>query len=130
MLARARRRCERHGWRNVTLLCADVADLALAEPVEGVLFSLSYCVMPDPRAALRRAWAHLGPGGRLVILDARSPKRGAGRLLRPLGLWISRATVLGDPGRRPWDDLGELTDRVELEELPDGMYYLCCGTKG
>ena len=129
MLARARARCAQHGWRNVTLLCRDAGGWAPADPADGVLFSLSYGVLPDPDAALRRAWTGLRPGGHLVILSARSPTRGLGRWLSPLGVWLSRATVLGDPDRRPWDDLRALTDRIELEEMPDGMYYIVRGTK-
>ena len=129
MLSCARRTCEQHDWRNVTLLCRDAADFALPEPVDGVLFSLSYGVMPDPRSALRCAWAHLRPGRRLVILSAHSPTRGPGRWLRPFGVWLSKATVLGDPDQRAWDDLAEVSDRVELQKMPDGMYYICCGTK-
>lgn len=129
MLRRARRLCARREWHNVTLLCCDAADYRLSEPVDGVLFSLSYGVMPDPQTALRRAWMHLRPGGRIVIVSARTPVRGPGRWLSRFGVWLSRATVLGDPDRRPWDDLRALTDRVELEELPDGIYYICRGTK-
>ncbi len=129
MLAVARRRCQRQGWRNVQLLEHDAASYELPAPVDGVLFSLSYAVMPNHRQALHNAWRHLRPGKRLVILDAKSPPGLLGRVTRPLGTWTSRATVLGNPDRRPWDDLRELTGQIEVQEELLGMYYICRGTK-
>ena len=55
--------------------------------------------------------------------------RDHGRWMRPFGIWLSKVPVLGDPEKRPWYDLRELTDRVEVEELPDGLYYIVRGTK-
>src|SRR5262245_30380058 len=99
MLAQARRTCRRQGWDNVTLLRREATEYRLPEPVQGVLFSLSYAVIPPghDQDALRYAWQWLGPGGRLVILDAKIPVSPLGRVLRPLATVASRATVLGSP---------------------------------
>ncbi len=129
MLARARRDCLRRGWRNVTLILGDAAQVWLPGPFDGVIFSLSYSVIPDHREALRRAWAQLAPGKHLVVVDAKLPPGRTGVLLRPLILLVSRATVLGDPDRRPWEDLRELTDRIELWGVRRGIYFVCRGTK-
>ncbi len=129
MLARARRDCVRRGWRNVTLLHGDAAEVPLPGPFDGVIFSLSYSVIPDHREALRRAWAQLAPGKHLVVMDAKLPSGRTGVLLRPLILLVSQATVLGDPDRRPWEDLQDLTNRIELRELRRGLYFVCRGTK-
>lgn len=129
MLAEARELCDREGWRNVTLLRADAAEYEVPEPVDGVVFSLSYAVIPHHREALRHAWGQLRPGGHLVIMDAKLPSGLAGRLLHPFVVWVSRLTVLGNPDVRPWDELKELTDEVECEEAQLGTYYICRGRK-
>jgi ubiquinone/menaquinone biosynthesis C-methylase UbiE len=129
MLAEARELCERSGWQNVTLIHADAAGYNLPEPVDGVIFSLSYAVIPRHREALRRAWEQLRPGGYLVIMDAKLPDGTAGKLLRPFVVWASRLTVLGNPDLRPWDDLRELTDQVDYEEAQFGTYYICRGRR-
>jgi ubiquinone/menaquinone biosynthesis C-methylase UbiE len=125
MLERAERLRTRHGWRNVTLTRADALDYRPPEPVHGVLFSLSYATMPHHREVLRTAWEQLAPGGRVVIMDAKPPNGARGRVLLPLLTWISRATVLGNPHLRPWEELAEMVPDVKLEEMSLGMYYVC-----
>ncbi len=129
MLAEARELCSREGWQNVTLLRADAADYELPEAVDGVIFSLSYAVIPHHREALRHAWERLRAGGRLVVMDAKLPSGLAGKMLRPFVVWVSRLTVLGNPDVRPWDELKELTGEVEYEEAQLGTYYVCRGRK-
>lgn len=129
MLREAKGLCAQAGWRNVTLIQADATDYALPEPVDGVIFSLSYAVIPQHREALRRAWEQLRPGGRVVIMDAKLPSGLLGKLLRPFVVWASRATVLGNPDIRPWDELRELTSEVSCEEIQFETYYICCGRK-
>jgi ubiquinone/menaquinone biosynthesis C-methylase UbiE len=129
MLGVARRLCDESGLRNVSLAAADAAHYAPPEPVDAILFSLSYAVMPHHREVLRQAWRLLKPGGYLVIMDAKVPSNVAGRLVYPLVWWASRLTVLGNPDVRPWDDLAELTGGVEMEELSFGTYYICRARK-
>lgn len=69
MLNIARRRVESHGWQNVDLLQADASTFEDQRRFDGILFAYSLTMIPDWRNALRRAWAHLAPGGRLVVLD-------------------------------------------------------------
>jgi ubiquinone/menaquinone biosynthesis C-methylase UbiE len=129
MLQVARRLCDESGLPNVTLAAADAAQYAPPELVDGVLFSLSYAVMPHHREVLRQAWQQLRPGGHLVIMDAKVPSNVAGRIIYPFVWWASRLTVLGNPDVRPWDDLAELTGGVEMEELSFGTYYICRARK-
>ena len=129
MLAKAKELCDRRGWQNVRLLQQDAGEMTLPEPVDGVLFSLSYAVMPASRQVLAQAWKQLRSGGRVVIMDAKLPPGGAGKLLRWPVTVFSRATVLGDPDRRPWNELKELGSAVEMEELSFRTYYICMGRK-
>ncbi|HLM57571.1 MAG TPA: methyltransferase domain-containing protein [Pyrinomonadaceae bacterium] len=129
MLREARELSARAGWSNVTLLQADATDYDLPQPVDGAIFSLSYAVIPRHREALRRAWEHVRPGGRVVIMDAKLPSGFFGKLLHPFVVWASRLTVLGNPDIRPWDELRELTDEVDCEQVQFETYYICRGRK-
>jgi demethylmenaquinone methyltransferase/2-methoxy-6-polyprenyl-1,4-benzoquinol methylase len=129
MLAEARVLCAQAGWQNVTLIQSDAADYVLPEPVNGVIFSLSYAVIPHHEDALRHAWNQLRPRGYLVIMDARLPKGILGKLLHPFVVWTSRLTVLGNPDVRPWDELRKLTPDVDYEEAQFGTYYICRARK-
>jgi ubiquinone/menaquinone biosynthesis C-methylase UbiE len=129
MLAEAKKLCAKRQWRNVGLIRAEAAAYSLPEPVDGVIFSLSYAVIPHHRDALRHAWNQLRQDGYLIVMDAKLPSGILGKLLYPFVLWTSRLTVLGNPDVRPWDELRELTDDVDYEEAQFGTYYICRGRK-
>ena len=129
MLAKARERCARHQWSNVHLVRQDAAQMTLPGPVDGVLFSLSYAVMPAPRKALARAWEYLRPGKFAAIMDAKLNGVPLGRFMRLPVIWVSKASVLGDPDVLPWEDLKMSTADVEMEEINWGTYYICRGRK-
>jgi hypothetical protein len=59
-------------------------------------------------------------------MDAGLPEGRLGGLLRPLAGAVSRATVLGDPDSRPWEDLAELgAAAIETTRLQAGTYFVC-----
>jgi ubiquinone/menaquinone biosynthesis C-methylase UbiE len=122
MLAEARRLVARHGWSNVELTEADAAQLELNQEVDAVLFSLSYSVLPEPAAALARAWGQMRPGARLVVMDAGLPDNLMGRMLGPLARLLVKLAP-GDPYSNPWSDLrrygSPTTERFLL-----GIYYV------
>jgi SAM-dependent methyltransferase len=129
MLKHTRSLCAQQGWQNVTLVNGNAFEYVPPSNVDGVLFSLSYEVIPNDREVLRHVWSHLKPGGRVVIVGARCHPGLLGRLLGPIGVLASRATVLGSPFKRPWEDLQELTPEVRAEFFSHGSYYICCGRK-
>lgn len=129
MLAEARKLRAKAGWRNVKLIQSDAAAYKVPVAVAGVIFSLSYAVIPHHREALHHAWKQLLPGGYLVIMDAKLPSNILGKLLHPFVVWTSKLTVLGNPDIRPWDELKELDDNVEMEEVSLGTYYICRARK-
>jgi demethylmenaquinone methyltransferase/2-methoxy-6-polyprenyl-1,4-benzoquinol methylase len=124
MLAEAQKLIARHGWRNVSLIHSDAAQLKLDRRVDVAYFSLSYSVMPDREGALDRAWEALCPGGRIVVMDAGLPDTALGRVLaRPAELV---ATLFpGDPYSRPWEDLQRLAPDPATERFQLGMYFIC-----
>jgi len=128
MLDRARHRRERAGWHNVTLVREEAGKYVAPEPLDGVLFSLSFNTMPHHATVLQHVWRQLKPGGRLVIMDAKLPRGQFGRMILPVIVPVMRATVLGNPYIRPWEHLARLSERIEMHDLLFS-YYVCRCTK-
>jgi ubiquinone/menaquinone biosynthesis C-methylase UbiE len=129
MLHRARGLRDRHDWRQIDLIECDAADYQAPEPLDAVLFSLSYNTMPHHLAVLGQAWKQLRPGGRLVIMDAKLPPGLGGRLVLPFSLWLMKRTMLGNPFIQPWQDLAKFPCRFEMTEYLLGSYYVCRAVK-
>lgn len=129
MLHRARRRARSLGLQNVSLHLADAATFRSPEPVDAVLFSLSYSVMPNRVEALRLSWERLRSGGRLVVMDGKIPDGLIGVLSRPVITSLSQRTVLGDPNSRPWESLRDLGADVEISDRLAGFYFICRSVK-
>jgi ubiquinone/menaquinone biosynthesis C-methylase UbiE len=112
MLTKARELCAREGWSNVELAHCDALEYIPPEPLDGILFGLSYNTMPHHLAVLRQAWKQLRPGGRIVILDGKVPDGICGTLALPFGLWLMKNTMLGNPFIQPWKDLAALVSEA------------------
>ena len=69
MLRQARKRVDARGWQNVELIEADASRMDLGRQFDGIFFAYALTMIPDWQAALERAYEHLKPGGRLVVLD-------------------------------------------------------------
>jgi ubiquinone/menaquinone biosynthesis C-methylase UbiE len=129
MLRRARELCARERWRNVELTQCDAVEYIPPEPLDGILFGLSYNTMPHHLTVLRHAWKQLRPGGRIVILDGKLPGGIGGKLVLPFGLWLMKHTMLGNPFIKPWNDLSALAEGFGMEEYLFGSWYVCWGNK-
>lgn len=129
MLHHAEKLVAHHGWSDVKVRIEDAAQLTGPADLDGVLFGLSSAVLPEPRAALDAAWRRLRPGGRLVIVEGCLPEGRLGRLLRPVILFLSRMTVLGNPDSRGWEDLAELSPDVRTRWYQFGTYYIATVVK-
>ncbi len=127
MLAEARKLIERHGWSNVELLQQDAAQLQVDRDLNGVLFSLSYSVMPEPRPALARAWEQLRPSSRVVVMDLGLPDNLLGRVLGPFARLLDKLAP-GDPYSDPWSDLSSYGS-IATERFLLGLYYVSAVTK-
>jgi ubiquinone/menaquinone biosynthesis C-methylase UbiE len=122
MLAEARKLCDRKGWTNVELLHQDATRLELEGDLDGVLFSLSYSAMPEPRPALALAWQRLRPGGRVVVMDLGLTEGGPARLLDPIARLLLKFTP-GDPYSDPWSDLGSYGE-VHTRRFLASLFYV------
>jgi ubiquinone/menaquinone biosynthesis C-methylase UbiE len=90
MAAIGRKRTEELG-REIDLRVGDVQNLDLPdESFDTVTCTLSFCTIPDTRAAAEEAFRVLRPGGKLLMLEhVRSPAaavRTVERLLEPLSV--------------------------------------------
>jgi demethylmenaquinone methyltransferase/2-methoxy-6-polyprenyl-1,4-benzoquinol methylase len=129
MLRRAHELCERERWTNVELTQCDAAEYLPPEPLDGIIFGLSYNTMPHHLTVLRHAWKQLRPGGRMVVMDGKLPSGLGGKLVLPFGLWLMKHTMLGNPFIQPWNDLAAIAEDFEMEEFLFGSWYVCRGTK-
>jgi ubiquinone/menaquinone biosynthesis C-methylase UbiE len=128
MLAEARRLVEKQGWENVELVEADAASFELDEQFDAVLWTLAASVVPGWQSALERAVAHLKPGGRLVIADARFSERWYSRPFN----WVADLLGVGaaaDLERQPWALLPRYLEHAGYEELFMGFLYVAWGHK-
>jgi ubiquinone/menaquinone biosynthesis C-methylase UbiE len=122
MLAEARKLVERRGWSNVQLLHQDAAQLDVDRELDGVLFSLSYSVLPEPRLALARAWERMRSGSRVVVMDVGLTDTPLHRVLNPIARLLVKLGP-GDPYSRPWLDLS-VYGPVETERFLSRLYYV------
>ena len=65
MLVQARQRCERKGWRRVTLIEGAIETAPLAGPFDAILFHCAHDVLRSP-LALARIFAQAAPGARVA----------------------------------------------------------------
>ena len=127
MLAEAHKLIERRGWSNVQVLHQDATQLQVDRELDGVLFSLSYSALPDPRPALARGWERLRPGGRVVVMDMGLTHSRWHRLLDPIARLLVKLGP-GDAFSDPWRDLTAYGP-VETERFLLGFYYVSSITK-
>jgi len=128
MLAQARRRVERAGWRNVELVHSDAAEFAWPTRVDGVLSTYALTLVPELDDVIRRAAAALGRGKRMVVVDFKAPERwprwvlrAIVPLLRPFGV------TLGLAERHPWESMRRHLATVEVREHYLGTTYVASG---
>ncbi|HMF19124.1 MAG TPA: class I SAM-dependent methyltransferase [Gemmataceae bacterium] len=117
MLARADRLARHRGWSNVELHCVNAAEFTPPQPIQGALFTLSYCTMRDRSAILRRVWDLLEPRGRLVIADVMMNPGIPRRFFGWLGVLVSDLSLLGKPDIEPRSDLASNAGQVEYQRI-------------
>lgn len=122
MIGRARRRAERAGWSQVSLIQADARALTRTDlegsgvpggDLDGVIVTLGLSVIPDWETVLTHTFGLLKPGGRYVIFDIHA---GPGERV-PASWWVERIAQ-AELARKPWEVLDRLSDSVELRRLP------------
>jgi ubiquinone/menaquinone biosynthesis C-methylase UbiE len=129
MLAAANRLCRRRGWRNVTLVQGDAAELDLGEGgFDGILSVLAMSVIPGHRQALERCRELLRPGGVLSVGDAR-PFPGRMAFLNPLLRAVYTWGAAWNPAKDLPAAIEEVFGNVEVEDLNLGSFYIATAVK-
>ena len=125
MLARARRRIDRHGWTNVAAHHAAATPLDLELRFDAVLFSYSLAMIEPWEQALERSTRLLKPGGTLAVLDFgefRTWPWPAGPIIRG---WLGLNHVYT---RRPvTDPMNGLLSDVHCHRRLGGYYFITTG---
>lgn len=122
MIALARQRVRKQGWRNVTLVCAPAEEAQIDALADAALLHFTHDILQRPDA-LANLFAHLQPGARVVA----SGLKWAGRRRWPVNLFVLPAalrsvTALGGLSE-PWAGLAPaLDDLVLRDELLGGAY--------
>lgn len=109
MLAQARARVERTGWRNVHLVRGDAARPPV-DDVDGILGSFVVGLLADPAAAIDEWVDCLAPDGHVAVLEAGSSDHG---LAQPLNRAFDAFVAAGSPGDGRQDPARELDRHID-----------------
>lgn len=144
MLARARSRVERNGWRNVTLVEADIRDPPVEGRVDAVLSAFVVVMYADP-AHLVEAWADRLDPGAIANLYAGPSRRWYGPAANALlsvylrvfeegwdlpGGGPGPLEMIGNRGERASEAVAAWAAEVEHEDLVFGLTKLDVGRSG
>lgn len=134
MLARAEKRIEANGWRNVSLVQCDAAAYEFPTGADAIVSTYALTQVPDSGAAIAHGAAALSHGGRFVVLDLQLPEA-APRWVLTMGAAAVRRFAAIDEwiARRPWETIrtamqDELTD-VTWSEPCFGTAFLGVGSR-
>jgi len=126
MLEVAAARVAEHGWGNVRLIAAPVADA----PIEVVADAAVFCAVHDvmqSRAALGNVFDHLRPGAPVAAAGGKQP----GLWMWPYRAWVAdlHAPFITDftGFDKPWRLLAEFVSDLHVRELALGAGYIAVG---
>jgi arsenite methyltransferase len=126
MLAQARRRVVRAGWRNVQLFELPAHRLALPEPVDALLFHYTHDILRS-QAALDALLGQARAGATVAVAGIKYFPL----WLAPLNVWVYLKNVgyNGAPGglRTPWDRIAPRLAHWRWQPTQFGMGYLARG---
>jgi ubiquinone/menaquinone biosynthesis C-methylase UbiE len=134
MLEIARSRVARAGWTNVELVCADAAEYAWPDQLDGVVSTFALSFSPRCGDVIREACSRLAPGGVCSILDQKRPAPPFHRLL-PVLRPVLRSFAIDDEffSRRPWIEIREAMAEnlvnLRVVERYFGYVYLARGQR-
>jgi SAM-dependent methyltransferase len=131
MLRGARRRVERHGWTNITLIEAAMEDAAVPGAADAALLCATHDILRSP-PALERLLRHVRPGGQIVAGGPRFASRWRPDRV-PMDLFTiqhNRDYITTFEGfDRPWSHLDRLIPDLEVRDVLFGAGYIATGTR-
>jgi demethylmenaquinone methyltransferase/2-methoxy-6-polyprenyl-1,4-benzoquinol methylase len=129
MLAYARERVERAGWKNIELVQSDIVAYNFPEGVNGVLSTGVFGYIADYDRVIKAASHTLVPDGRLAIMDGKQPDRLPSWIFN-LIVRLSRSFgVTSDYfDKRTWESVERYFRETTFEQMYGGMLYISSGT--
>jgi demethylmenaquinone methyltransferase/2-methoxy-6-polyprenyl-1,4-benzoquinol methylase len=126
MMALARERVARQGWRNVDLVEASAEAARLPRPAHAMLFNYTHDILRSP-AALANLFGQVGAGARVAVAGMKY----APAWLAPINLFVMLkarpySTTL-EGLARPWSLLEDYLERFEFEPTMLGTGYIGWG---
>lgn len=127
MLAQARERTERAGWRNISLLQASVEEARLPAAPDALLFSLTHDVLQMP-GGLTNLFEQASPRARVAVFGPKLASR-LPTLINPLVRAAAHPYVTTFEGLdRPWRHLERHVPDLTVRPVLAGGAYLAWGT--
>lgn len=128
MLAKARRRADKAGWKNIELVEADLVEWKLPAETAGVLATFALEMVPDYEAVVRHLAEELKPGKRLALLGMKHPERWPEWIVE-LGIWLNKPFGVSREYEsfHPWESVEQHMTTVLFDELYLGAAYRCVG---
>ncbi len=129
MLAQARSRVERNGWRNVTLIESSAEEATLPVPADAALFCATHDVMRSPDA-LANVLSQVENGGRVVAGGPKQLPRWT-PWSSVVNAWTERVhapyVTTWEGFQNPWSHLERLLPDLEVESILFGAGYIAWG---
>jgi SAM-dependent methyltransferase len=126
MIEQAHCRVTEHGWQNVDLICAPVAEAAIGSTGHAALFHFTHDILRE-NSAIANVVNHLKPGARVVA----SGLKWASLWALPVNLFVwpvalySVTTLEGMT--EPWSKLETFSDGLQVESMHGGGIYVASG---
>ncbi len=127
MLAQARRQANRHGWRNVELVRADMTTVDGLADVDAVIATYTLSVVLGWQHAWELALSTTRPGGRMAVVDMQLPI-GRARMAAPLAR-LACAAGGADIHAHPWTALERDCTDFTAVSLRGGHVQVRVGTR-
>jgi ubiquinone/menaquinone biosynthesis C-methylase UbiE len=131
MLLRARRRAERHGWTNITLIETATEDAAIPAVADAALLCATHDILRSPRA-LEAVLRQVRPRGQIVAGGPKFvPRWRPDRITTDLFTFqANRDFVTTFEGfDRPWSHLSQLIPDLKVRDVLFGAGYIATGTR-
>ncbi|WP_312911405.1 class I SAM-dependent methyltransferase [Natronosalvus caseinilyticus] len=116
MVAKARERIDRYGWKNVEVHRVDATTVAFDDWFDAAVATLSMSVMPDVRRAVENVHRLLVPGGSFVVFDLGAVPAGPARVANPFLRWFLRWYANWNPDGDVDESLRAVFDECEVVE--------------
>lgn len=133
MLAQARLRVERSGWKNVELVQCDAAHYEFPAQVDGILSAFALTFIPEAQQVIQNGCQALAPGRQWVVLDMAWPHRWPWWLhsllffLHLPSYGITRDVIRRHPWQTIWRTMEQHLAEVERHLFWMGFFYLAWG---